>query len=219
MNQVTWLTTHKTCDYLLVIQPHADLHQKIMQVKQNFAETYDCPTATHSKPHITLVSFKQYEMLEEKIVHRLHVIAEASAPFKVELKDFGSFPTHTIYLNVTTRVQIVNLVKKIRQLQKWMKMNDDNKPHFITEPHISIARKLQPWQYEKGWLEYSNTPFSGMFMADHILLLRKREGEWKYQPVQRFALADHHITIKQGDLFAVTTKPAKKKRQQKVSVG
>jgi hypothetical protein len=31
--------------------------------------------------------------------------------FKVELKNFGSFPTHTIYINILSKVSIVNTVK------------------------------------------------------------------------------------------------------------
>ena len=72
-------------------------------------------------------------------------------PFKVELKDFGSFPSHTIYINVTSKLPIQNLVKRSAQdAQRLMKLNDENKPHFIMEPYIAIGRKLKPWQYEKG---------------------------------------------------------------------
>ncbi len=83
-----------------------------------------------------------------------------SPAFKLELKDYGSFPSHTIYINVLSKIPVQTLVKDIRsETQRLMKLDDDNKPHFITEPHLTIARKLLPWQYEKGWLEYSNRQF------------------------------------------------------------
>ena len=82
-----------------------------------------------------------------------------------------------------------------------MKLNDDNKPHFILEPHITIARKLQPWQYEKGWLEYSNKNFTGRFIADSMILLKRPVGEMKYQVVQRFEFQNLPVTTKQGELF------------------
>ena len=126
-------------------------------------------------------------MMEERIINRLKAIAMGYPPFKVELKDFGSFPSHTIYINVTSKVPVQGLVKEIRsEAQRLLKLNDDNKPHFILEPHLTIARKLKPWQYEKGWLEYSNKSFTGRFIADSMVLLKRPVGEMKYQAVMRF---------------------------------
>jgi 2'-5' RNA ligase len=121
--------------------------------------------------------------------------------FKVELKDFGSFPSHTIYINVTTKEPVRNLVKQMRPFQQLMKLNNDNKPHFIDEPHLTIARKLLPWQYEKGWLEYSHKHFTGRFIADSMLLLRRQVGDKPYQILQRFEFMNLPVNTKQGDLF------------------
>jgi len=82
-----------------------------------------------------------------------------------------------------------------------MKLNDDNKPHFILEPHLTIARKLLPWQYEKGWLEYSHRHFTGRFIADAMLLLKRPVGELKYEIARRFEFQNLPVGIKQGDLF------------------
>ena len=130
------------------------------------------------------------------------MIAMEHASFVVELNDFGSFPTHSIFLNVTSKNQIVDLVKSFRPIQHLLKINKDRKPHFITDPYINIARKLLPWQYEKGWLEMSNTHFSGNFLVDHLLLLRKRDGEKRYEVVKKFTLMNEKIITKQGELFA-----------------
>ena len=123
-------------------------------------------------------------------------------PVKIELKDFGSFPSHTIYINITTKMPIQNLVKEIRsQTQRLMKLDDDHKPHFILEPHLTIARRLQPWQYEQGWLRYSHKNFTGRFIADAMLLLKRPLGELKYQVVQRFEFQNLPVATKQGELF------------------
>ena len=82
-----------------------------------------------------------------------------------------------------------------------MKLNEENKPHFMLEPHITIGRKLKPWQYEKGWLEYSHKHFTGRFIADGMLLLKRPSGTHKYQVVQRFEFQNLPVTIKQGELF------------------
>ena len=205
--QLQTLTTvtipgYKIYEYLLVLNPHEELRNKINKVKQEFYETYKTPTGVGIKPNIILANFLQYEMMEERLLNRLKVVAMGFHPIKVELKDFGSFPTHTIYINVTSKVPVQTLVKEVRrEAQRLMKLNDDNKPHFILEPHLTIARKLQPWQYEKGWLEYSNKSFTGRFIADAMLLLKRPLDEKKYQVVQRFEFQNLPVTTKQGELF------------------
>jgi len=173
-----------------------------MKVRQEFSDEYKVSTALGGKPNIILANFLQYEMMEERLVNRLKVVAMGFQPIKIELRDFGSFPSHTIYINVVSKVPVQTLVKEIRhETQRLMKLNDDNKPHFILEPHLTIARKLQPWQYEKGWLEYSNKNFTGRFIADGMLLLKRPLDEKKYQVVQRFEFQNLPVTTKQGELF------------------
>ena len=195
------LPGYKVNEYLLVLNPHEELRNKIKEVKKEFHDNYKAPNALWGKPHITLVNFLQYAMMEERIVSRLKTVAMGYHPFKVELKDFGSFPSHTIYINVTTKEPVRNLVKEMRPFQQLMKLNKDNKPHFIDEPHLPVARKLLPWQYEKGWLEYSQKHFTGRFIADSMLLLRRQVGDNPYQILQRFEFMNLPVTTKQGDLF------------------
>ena len=193
---------YRIFEYLLVLNPHEELRNKIMKVRQEFNDEYKVSTALGGKPNIILANFLQYEMMEERLINRLKVVAMGFHPIKVELRDFGSFPSHTIYINVVSKVPVQTLVKEIRhETQRLMKLNDDNKPHFILEPHLTIARKLQPWQYEKGWLEYSNKNFTGRFIADGMLLLKRPLDEKKYQVVQRFEFQNLPVTTKQGELF------------------
>lgn len=193
---------YRVYEYLLVLSPHEELWNKIVEVKKNFSEDYQSENAKWGKPHITLVNFVQYEMMEERILNRLKMIAMGQYPFKIELKDFGSFPSHTIYINVVTKIPIQALVKGLRsEAQKLMKLNDDNKPHFILEPHITVARSLKPWQYEKAWLEYSNRNFTGRFIAGGMSLLKRPAGEMKYHLVEKFEFQNLPVSTKQGELF------------------
>ena len=188
-------------EYLLVLNPHEELRKKVNSVKKEFYDNYKAPSALGGKPHLTLVKFDQLEMMEERLVNRLKTIAMGYPPFKVELKDYGSYPSHTIFINVTSKLPIQNLVKEIKQVQRLMKMDNEHKPYFIDEPNMIIARKLVPWQYEKAWLEYSHRHFTGRFIADSMLLLKRREGDKAFQIVQRFEFMNLPITTKQGELF------------------
>lgn len=192
-------------EYLLVLSPHEELWKRIQKLKEEFADKYKTPVAKYTKPHIALVNFVTWDMMEEKILQRLQMIAMGVAPFKVELRDFGSFPSHTIFINVVSKLPVQNLVKEIREAQRLMKLNKENKPHFIDEPHIAICRKLKPWQYEQGWLEYSHRHFTGRFIADSMLLLKRAAGEkGAFQIAKRFEFQNLPVATKQGNLFPLS---------------
>jgi 2'-5' RNA ligase len=203
-------------EYLLVLQPHEALWNEIKFIKEKFANDYNCEQAKKGLPHITLVRFKQFQSTEVHIRHSLKNNARTISPFKIELKDFGSFPSHTIYINIVSKVPIMNAVRVLRQqAQKFMKLDKDNKPHFITEPHLTIARKLQPWQYEKGWLEYQHTNFHGRFIADHALLLKRKAGEY-YKTVEKFVFEGIKEEIKQTNLFDTSLPKEEVRHSQKL---
>lgn len=203
---VNTIPGYRVYEYLLVLDPHEELWNRIMKVKEDFAKEYKSDFAKYGKPHITLVNFVQYAMKEERIINKLRTLAMGFTPFKVELKDFGSFPSHTIYINVTSKLPVQTLVKEIRtEAQQLMKLNNDHKPHFIMEPHLTIARKLLPWQYEKGWLEYSNKHFTGRMIANSMTLLKRPvefgEHPPKYHIAGRFEFQNMPVITKQGELF------------------
>ena len=201
-NNIQLLPGYRVNEYLLVLRPPEELWNKIVKVKEGFAEAYRCAQARWGQPHITLVKFVQYEMMEARIVNRLKVVGMGQYPFKVELRDYGSFPSHSIYINVATKIPVQHLIKQVRsEGQRLMKLNDDNKPHFIMEPHVTVARKLQPWQYEKAWLDYSNRQFTGRFIADSMLLLKRAQSEKAYPIVQRFTFQNLPVATIQGELF------------------
>ncbi len=187
-------------EYLLVISPNEDLRSRVMHIKKDFQEKYKSPLAS-AKPHITLAKFVTWNMMEEKLVNRFQHISMGVCPFKIELKDFGSYPSHTIYIHVATKIPVQNLVKEIRSTQRMMKAHPDYDPHFISDPHLTIARKLKPWQYEKGWLEYSNLHFSARIVADSMLLLRRPLGDKAYQVVRAFNFLNMPVATTQGELF------------------
>ena len=189
-------------EYLLVLNPPEDLWQKIMKIKNEFAAKYKNDIARFTKPHITLINWVSLELMEERMMQRLQNISMGITPFKVELKDYGSFPSHTIFINVTSKVPIQSLVKEMKQSQRLMTLNRENKPHFIETPHLSICRKLKPWQYEEGWLEFSHRQFTGRFIANSMLLLKRPAGKkLKFQPAMRFEFQNLPVNTKQASLF------------------
>lgn len=192
---------YRVNEYLLVLNPHEELRERIMAVKKEFGKKYSAELSAGGKAHLALASFSQLEMMEERIINRLKVVAMSYHPFKVELKDFGSFPSHTIYIRVPTKEPVRNLVREIRPWQRLLRLDNEHKPHFFDEPYIIVASRLVPWQYEKGWLEYSSKHFAGRFVADGMLLLKRRQGDKAWQISQRFDFQNLPVVTRQGELF------------------
>ena len=188
-------------EYMVVLQPHEDLYNRVMKIKQEFAGTYENTMAAALKPHIALVRFTQYEIKEPQLHNRVKMLAMSLPSFKVDLDGFGSYPSHTIYIKVQTQEPVKAIAKKLKEAQALMTINKENKPHFLNEPHIAIARKLLPWQYEKGWLEYANRHFHGSFIADTLLFLKRAYGSKAWQVVERFKMMNLPVETRQGDLF------------------
>jgi 2'-5' RNA ligase len=196
------LPGYRVYEYLLILNPHEELRNRVTEARNEFNTEFKVEIGLGSKPNLALANFLQYEMMQERITARLKTIALGYPPFKVALKDFGSFPGHTIFINVVSKLGIQNLVRQVRsETQSLMKLNNETKPNFITEPHITIARKLKPWQYEKGWLKYSNKHFTGHFIADAMLLLKRPKGERSWQIAERFEFMNLPVSTRQGELF------------------
>jgi 2'-5' RNA ligase len=192
----------KVNEYIVVLKPHEELANKIKSLRDEFAEKFQTNNSRFFKPHIALVNFLSLEMNEERLLHRLEIISMGICPVKIELKDYGSYPSHSIFINVTSKLPLLDIVKQLKTAQSLFKLSKDNKPHFIEDPHISIAGKLKPWQYEQGWLEFSHRNFSGRFIADNFLLLKKNaETKNAFQIVKRFEFRNLPVTTKQGELF------------------
>ena len=188
-------------EYLLILNPHEDLRKKISGTKEEFATKFDAPQARWGRPYLALARFKQFAMMEERIMNNLKTVAMGYFPFKVELSNFGSYPSHTIFINVTTKEPIKNLVKQIKPWQRLLKLDENNKPHFLDDPAFTVARQLKPWQYESAWGEYQHKHFTGRFIADSMLLLKRNVGEKGYQIAARFEFQNLLVTTVQGELF------------------
>ena len=196
------LPGYRVNEYRLVIVPHRDLWEKMMKIKEAFAAAYLDDSTRLGRPYLTIASFSQYAMMEQRILGRLREVAMGHYPFKVEIKNFGSFPAHTIYFDVVSRVPVQALIKSVRsQAQRIMKLNEEHKPFFPASPHLTLASRLKPWQYEKGWEEFRHRNFSGRFVAASMSVLRRAAGEEKFRAIADFEFQNLPVSIRQGELF------------------
>src|ERR1700753_2151844 len=142
-------------EYLLVINPKGKAEEKVYEVKSFFNDNYKCSTAMH-QPHITMLNFiLLVREMEKRIILYLDRFLSNFKPFDVELHGFDHFLTHTLFIDIKTPGLIIDIVKGIRtKFRRYLIADKQYKPFFCTKPHLTIARKMIPEQFDKAWSEW-----------------------------------------------------------------
>ena len=200
MSNTLLMPGYKVCEYRLIIPLSEALQQTISKVRKELHEKYKVPLPFELKPSLTILHCHAYEGMEAKLVERMQGVAARSETFKVELQNFAAYPSHTIYIHVATRSPFNELAKQLKAVSSLTKIPDHD-PHFIKEPHLLIAQRLKPFQFTRMWMDCEHNAFTGRFMADHMMLMKRSETASRYEVLRRFDFASLGLCIKQGTLF------------------
>lgn len=195
------ISSDRQIEYLIIINPSDALRTKIGKVKDDIYLKYNENILHNTRPNIRLSKFFNWEKSEDRLMDRLRLTAMEMPPFKVTLKDYGSFPCHTLFINITSKAPFQMLMTELRTLRPLIKSPVAD-PIFAGDFYIPIAVKLSLPQYEKIWKDYRNRQFTGHFIADSMLLLKRGEGNKNYQIAGRFEFMNLPVSPKQGELFA-----------------
>lgn len=175
-------------EYLLVVHPPVDAYAQVMDEKQYFFETFKEKVALKTLPHITVANFLSKEMMEDTIMRYLHRILSMQQSFSVTLNNFSGFPPHTVYARVQDHLPFKKLAVALKPIDAFIRSNDCPPAKFITNPHISIARRLKTDVYEKAMLEFSQRSFHTSFQVDELILLKRQHQFDKCRQVNVFKL-------------------------------
>lgn len=191
---------YRVSEYLLVLDIPEALRHKIEKARTELLEKYIIPQPPAGRPHVTLARFVMPEMVEEKFLYYVQVIAMAEKPFLIELKNYGSYPMHSIYINIANQQRVMQLIKNLKELRRFMKSGGED-PYFLQDPTIPLAGRIDKKIYIEAVKEYTHKHFSGKFVADAMLLLKRKSGEKKYQVLRRFDFQNLPVGASQGNLF------------------
>ncbi len=194
------LPGNRLYEYLLVIDPHEELRHKIEKCRLLLTEKYHLLQPQAGRPNVSLVRFTAVKMTEEKIIRRLQLIAMEEKPFVIELQDYGSYPMHAIFIRVANQPRVLQLIKNLKQARRLMKATGDD-PHFLLDPNMALAGRIPKEKYLEAMKEYLHKKFTGRFLADSFLLLKRCKNEKKYQIVKRFEFQCLPVSAAQGVLF------------------
>ena len=160
-------------EYLLVANPDAGVNSKIMQEKQFFYEEYKQKIAVKTMPHITVANYLAKEEMEETISRYLQRICNHQQSFNVSLNNYSGFPPHTIYLRVQNAHPFKQLAKELKPVSDYVSSCSCPPVRLITNPHVTIARRLPETVYIKALMDFGQRSFYETFTVNELVLLRR----------------------------------------------
>ena len=193
-------TVPQLLEYQLVIELPADLLRQIEAERLQLTENYGILQPPTGRPAVSLARFKASKMMERKIINKLQQLVIKEKAFMIEIKDFGSYPMHAVFIEINNQEKILALIKNLKQARQLMKAAGDE-PYFLLDPQIVLAGRLANDKFIEIMKEYAHKKFAGNFLADSFLLLKKNEAEKKYEVVKRFEFEHEVVKKPQGVLF------------------
>jgi 2'-5' RNA ligase len=188
-------------EYLLVIDIPVALRDRIEACRQELTGKYHISQPQTGRANISLVRFIAMKKDEERIMQKLEMIAVDEKSFTIELKDFGGYPMHAIFIRIANQPRVLELIKKLKKARAMLKAGGED-PHFLQDPNIVLAGRIQQQQYLAAMKEYQYNKFKGNFKADSFILLKRRKDEKKYKIVKRFEFQRTAVLKGQGVLFS-----------------
>ena len=167
-------TATQVMEYLLLVNPDADTHKRVMQEKEIFYMDYKERIAIKTQPHITVANFLAAEAMEETLMKWMHRVISPKNNFRVSLNNFGGFPSSkTIYLRVQNPEPFKKLATELKILNDYLKPYKLPAGRFITTPHLTIARCLPQNIFEHAARQYAQKEFYAEFNATELVLLKR----------------------------------------------
>jgi len=182
-------------DYLVVINPDAQLIGEVRMFKERIARELGIFTSRYSRAHISLFRSVFPEKFQDDCIYLLEEVARQQSGFTIYTSKFGHFDhgnvKRTIYVNIANPKPVVELRKRILQLFE-LKPND-------YKPHITVARAISTTEFDKVYPQFDHQLFVRSFSCRGFALLRKPATGGAYELVREFTFGA--AANQEGSLF------------------
>jgi len=163
----------RRAEYLLVIYPYGDLHDKLLDEQQQFSSEYGLRGAARNRPHITVAAFQAGELMEDTLIRWIQRICNRHRSFAVTLNNYSGFPPHTIYLRVQDPQPFRELMQQLRAIDDFIRSSGCPPVNLIDRPYLSIAGGLTEQVYNRAMPDYSRRDFHESFQVNELVLLKR----------------------------------------------
>jgi 2'-5' RNA ligase len=163
-----------TYEYLLVANPDTEMGSRMMAEKQSFYDRYNEKTAIRTQPYITVANFLADEDMEDTIARWIQRICGQQQSFQVVLNNFSGFPSHAVFVRVQNPGPFQSLAKQLKVIDSYVRTNGFPPAKLISNPHLTLARRLPEDVYTKAMFDYSQKEFHGSFVVRELVLLKRK---------------------------------------------
>jgi 2'-5' RNA ligase len=188
-------------EYLLVVYPHGDLQDRLLEEQQQFSAEYSLHVTVRNRPHITLAAFQAGELMEDTLIRWIQRICLRFRSFDLMLNNYSGFPPHTpgprkapgstdergpatagtgtqhspgtIFLRVQDPEPFRELMAQLKAVDEYIRSSGCPPLHLIMRPYLSIAGGLTEQVYNKAMPDYSRRTFHESFRVDELVLLKR----------------------------------------------
>jgi 2'-5' RNA ligase len=168
-------------EYLLVVYPHGDLQDRLLEEQQQFSSDYGLDhrldqgqRMMRNRPHITLAAFQAGEEAEDTLIRWIQRICQQHRSFEIALNNYSGIPPHTIYLRVQDPESLQDLLQQLRAVEEFIRSSGWPPGHLTGRPYLSIAGGLTEQVYNKAMPDYSRKTFHGIFRVGELVLLKRK---------------------------------------------
>jgi len=166
--------------YFIAFIAPGDVDEVISKWKGFMKERFNCSVALRSPAHITLIPpFWMDEIHQSKLETALDEFARQERKFAVELRDFGAFRPHVIYVTVRANdelLQVRSRLEKFLTKGQIFPIKKDDRPF---EPHVTIAtRDLHKKSFREAWMIFKEKKYHASWQVDSIGLLKHNQKNW-----------------------------------------
>lgn len=165
--------------YYIAIIPPPHILSYVNEIREYIGEKYNTRAALNQPPHITLIppfeiEGDKYDLL---ITELLTYVNSITSTLSIKVRDYGSFPSSTLFLNVEPNEDLNNLVN---DLSKALEDADLIKaPELEYHPHMTVAFKdLTEDNYLLAWEEYRDKRIYLEWESTSISLLKYEDKRW-----------------------------------------
>jgi len=186
--------------FLVCLIPPVSIVEDVDVIRNEIADQFNVHESLKRPAHITLynpVKLSSQEQ-EEIFFNKLDEVAFAS-PFTQVLKNFSSFPPHTVFIDVEHSDGIMNLQAEINKALKSLPfLEKTSQPKF--NPHLTVAFKdVKLTVFPLIMDEYKERKFKRSFEVSGFSVYKHIDKRW--QPFKECAFKNPYEKPRPLSLF------------------
>lgn len=189
-------------DYKLVIIPPQNILHQLHELQKQMLELSGMEKSSVTVPQLILTNFRQIGQLEKRLTERIRLICLSLPSFHIRLHQYNHFAEHSIYLHGEAEPPLKAFVSRVRsEAGKLLKAGKENHPHFMSDPHITLVRKMSHNQFESAWRVFKERSYTAKFVAHQAFLLRRTASDPNFKVISQFQFENLAVSVEQGSLF------------------